>query len=358
MIFLNPSTRYAPLVNSSQNDSESISDFFKLPNSIWENIVKNYLPLEDTVQFSQVCKFTKSITLENKINDLNLIDRMVKQHECDEDEALQVIWNERLVNRLFQEGEDRPKSLNEIKEWFENPENRIPLDFTIDLNLSDLHLKVLPSQITKFRRLHILRLDNNQLSRLPESISDLTMLHSLRLDNNQLSKLPKSFGKLWNLRSLRLENNQLLRLPESFGEFDGLNMCLKELSLNNNKLSTLPESFSKLKFLQRLDLSNNQLENLTDSFGSFPCLCMLYLNNNELTLIPESLGKFNQLQILDLSHNKLSRLSKSIGNLPELQHLFINNNNFTTIPELKNKNQLQRFSVQNNPIKNLACIIS
>lgn len=89
------------------------------------------------------------------------------------------------------------------------------------LNLNDLQLKALPSQIGSLPNLTELELRNNKLTSLPPEIGKLAKLELLDLYGNKLTGLPPEIGELKNLNLLCLRSNQLtdcrLRLAISRG---------------------------------------------------------------------------------------------------------------------------------------------
>ncbi len=110
-------------------------------------------------------------------------------------------------------------------------------NYLIIMNLSELNLSHLPSEVSQLTNLQELNLENNQLSHLPPEIVQLNNLQKLSLDSNQLSQLPPEISQLSNLQELSLNHNQLSQLPPEIGRLSNL----QTLSLlENHQLLTPP----------------------------------------------------------------------------------------------------------------------
>lgn len=116
----------------------------------------------------------------------------------------------------------------------------------------------------KLNELHNLKdiiqldLSNLDLHALPSEIADMENLEDLILSNNKLLTLPKEIGQLAHLRRLLADYNVLKTLPKEMGNLSSL----VELDLSNNRLENIPESFARLVSLQTLDLSVNRLRSI------------------------------------------------------------------------------------------------
>ena len=120
--------------------------------------------------------------------------------------------------------------LENIPSWFFTT-----MHCTVELNLGNNRLRVLPEALGMMHQLISFECPQNRITRLPESFTKLTNLTSLKLAGNGLSLLPKRVGHLFKLRVLRLEDNNLTTLP---GDFQKL-IKLSDLCLSRNRIGTL-----------------------------------------------------------------------------------------------------------------------
>jgi Leucine-rich repeat (LRR) protein len=236
-----------------------------------------------------------------------------------------------------------------FRAWISGKNNNVLLNVTV-LNLANLGLTSLPSEIDKFINLQRLVLHGNNLTHLPDTIGNLGNLQDLYLYNNLLTHLPDTIGNLGHLQALYLQDNHLTQLPDTIGNLRNL----LGLYLDNNHLTQLPNTIGNLGNLGGLYLSNNHLTQLPDSIGNLANLKWIILLENHLTHLPDSIGNLGNLQQLDLPNNLLTQLPDSIGNLGNLQKLDLSNNLLTYLPDtIGNLGNLRRFYLSNNLLTHL-----
>lgn len=283
-----------------------------------EQMVSMDRPLFDNVDqlFRQFAKelaphFEQAqIPLETRpVTELQLIKLQAALKVSYENEALETIWDQRLLQLFIRQGafidRELPVGVAQIRTWLEDPANAGRIQGIRKLNLGSLHLKAVPSEIKLFVGLQELILSNNELKLLPESIGDLQNLKLLSLHNNQLRFLPESIGNLQSLEELYLSSNQLNFVSESVGKL----RALKELALSENRLRFLPESIGDLQALRVLFLHNNQLSFLPESIKDLKGLRELYLSSNQLNFLPESIRGLKALRPFSLYGNPLMLFS-------------------------------------------------
>ncbi len=142
-----------------------------------------------------------------------------------------------------------------IQAWFKNPDTVQLLQQFAELNIFNLDLKVLPTEICSMTGLQTLRLHDNQLTSLPEQINSLTNLQTLSLSQNKLTSLPEQICDLPALHSLYLSHNQLRSLPENFSSLS----ALRVLHITHNRLISFPEQLGKMPELAQISLVRNPL---------------------------------------------------------------------------------------------------
>jgi hypothetical protein len=96
-------------------------------------------------------------------------------------------------------------------------------DSNIDvIKLKNKRLPKLPD-ISKFKNLEILEINDCGLTELHPSISNLKKLEILILPNNKLKTLPSEIGNLKNLKFINIFNNQFKTIPEDIKYLDKSN---------------------------------------------------------------------------------------------------------------------------------------
>ena len=73
------------------------------------------------------------------------------------------------------------------------------LDSLVNLVLRSNKLESLPGSIGQLKTLHVLDVSRNALTELPNEIGDLSELHTFDASSNQISSLPDTFSKLEKL---------------------------------------------------------------------------------------------------------------------------------------------------------------
>ncbi|KAH0724226.1 hypothetical protein KY284_000091 [Solanum tuberosum] len=180
------------------------------------------------------------------------------------------------------------------------------------LDLSDSSFTgLIPSEISHFSKLHILR------------ISTLDP-YGLRLGPHNFELLLKNMTQLreLNLGSVNISSS----IPLNFSSY------LTVLWLPHTQLrGVLPESVLHLSDLQYLHLTYNPQLNVrfpTTNWNSSASLMMLYLRNVNFTgKIPESFSHLTSLHELDMGYSNLSGpLPKPLWNLTNIEILYLDNN--------------------------------
>lgn len=190
------------------------------------------------------------------------------------------------------------------------------------LNLNNLQLKALPSQITSLVHLKCLFLDNNKLIFVPE-IGALENLEELSIENNELTLIPEVYYNLKNLKILNLSKNNLKMINSNmFENYQSLSI----LWLNGCGLMHLPKEIKFLKALEKLGLRDNCLPELPDEIGELTNLKWLNLEKNEIEFLPESFQKLNKLNHLNLAFNLLHEVPKFFIHFKNLNILLLRAN--------------------------------
>ncbi|MBS0605598.1 MAG: leucine-rich repeat domain-containing protein [Parachlamydiales bacterium] len=249
--------------------------------------------------------------------------------QLQKDLALWIVWKERISPKMDFGHDAPPASPQEIRAWLSNEANRDQVQHLRHLDLSGLHLSIVPSELALFTGLTRLDLSHNCLSELPEYIGNFSHLWKLDLSHNKLAELPGTFGNLTRLRDLKLSENQLTAIPASFSQF----VHMEKIDLSSNALTEIFPIFDCCPRLSTLNLSHNLLEKLPEIQTQHHPLKKLYLTSNRLKELPASIGNLSRLKDLDLQSNRLSSLPESFQYLSHLHFLDLGWNQLITLPQ-------------------------
>ncbi|MBS0649945.1 MAG: hypothetical protein JSR93_02170 [Verrucomicrobia bacterium] len=75
------------------------------------------------------------------------------------------------------QGAEKPKNIQEIREWINLPSNEEQLRHVTQLNLSDQRFAVTPLEISKFKNLKSLDFQGNKLRSNPDALCSFKKLH-------------------------------------------------------------------------------------------------------------------------------------------------------------------------------------
>jgi hypothetical protein len=150
---------------------------------------------------------------------------------------------------------------NEIRAWMMESANLPYLASITSLDLENLFLKTIPSEIGQLSQLSYLGLSNNKIAHIPDAIGQLSQLSYLGLSNNKIAHIPDEIGQLSQL---------------------------SYLGLSNNKIAHIPDAIGKLSQLSSLNLSNNQITSITDEVGQLFLLPLFFFHNNPVLYISKA----------------------------------------------------------------------
>jgi Leucine-rich repeat (LRR) protein len=270
-----------------------------------------------------------------------------------------------------------------FKEWFmqqlDNPEREPPQDLTdLSFNMIDDNDKTFLREVRRDDRissktrkserqkdalkaifLAICRVPNltslsliNFKTVITSEIGNLINLTDLTISRSNITEIPDDIGNLVNLRGLTLSENALTRVPSTIENLTNLTL----LNLSKNALTEIPDDIGNLTNLLGLNLSQNALTRLPDTITNIRSLTSINLSRNSITALPDSFGELINLEKISIANNALTTLPASFGNLTGLRLLRINDNEIDSLPPsggltiLDNLNQLEEFSMGNNPI--------
>ncbi len=174
---------------------------------------------------------------------------------------------------------------NEIRAYLGNPENQPRLRQIKLLDLSELDLEMLPSELRYLTALHSLFLNPSRPNLpVPAEIEELM-----------------SFNRVWNKIQAQLPLTEELSSREAINAYLDRDEArnIVELDLSGMQLTSLPRELSKLKGLRTLKV-----------------------HSNKIRALPRWIGSLRNLEVLDISGNPISTLPKEIGELTDLKKIF------------------------------------
>lgn len=184
------------------------------------------------------------------------------------------------------------------------------------LNLSDNHLKSLPTDLGRLHNLKIIFLSNNNFEEVPAVLADCPNLSMVGFKSNKIKTLGENILPV-NVRWLILTDNKLEKLPTSIGKLQKL----QKLMLAGNQLRSLPDEMAACQNLELVRLAANQLESLPPWLFTLPRLSWLaYAGNpccyaNLLPAVPTI--PWNELTLLDtLGEGASGVISQSVWQSP------------------------------------------
>ena len=189
---------------------------------------------------------------------------------------------------------------------------------TLELDISNLQLTNIPTQIDQLSQLQYLYLNDNQIVEIPDTIAKLLQLKRLHLNNNKIVEIPGEITQLSQLETLDFDNNKIVKIPDVINQLSQL----KYLYLSDNKIVEIPDAITQLSNLQNLILDNNQIVEIPDVIYQLSQLKYLNLNNNQIVEIPDEIAQLPNLQRLNLYDNPLNPALAAVyqQGLPELQN--------------------------------------
>ena len=215
------------------------------------------------------------------------------------------------------------------------------------LILYDNDINVIGNDIKTFENLKELDVSRNELEMLPPDLGLCKKLEKLVLGANPMSAVPDELCNLVNLRILSSNGVSLMDLPNQIGKMKSLQV----LEVRENLLRIVPDSLANLENLEQLDLGENELEELPFEIGRLNNLKELFLDKNQLTSLPESLAELKSLENLDITMNEIEDLPKDLSGLVSICDMTLSENKITSIPHsIGNLKSLSILKIDNNQI--------
>jgi len=246
----------------------------------------------------------------------------------------------------------------------------VTYDRIVTMDLSNLGLDNLPSNIKDLEYLEELDLSNNSFSDFPSELCEVSNeLSTLRIEKNLLCD-PTSITHCV-MEDIRVDfTEQSCTLIKETQEMDFLLKFIRDNSLDSissnifddiewswsdadsaitsdgkhieriveirwmdYNITYIPSEIEDLKYLQILELEDNKLVTLPAEMKWLERLKDLQLQDNQLQALPSFIGLMTNLEELNVRGNKLTELPQSIGALNKLKFLNVGNNLLEALPD-------------------------
>jgi Leucine-rich repeat (LRR) protein len=217
------------------------------------------------------------------------------------------------------------------------------------LDLSQMNLSSLPSELGLFLQLTELKLHQNRIERLPEEIARLTRLKKINLNLNPLREFPLVLTQLSRIEEISLSETGIENLPIEIGRLENL----IQIDLSGNFLSDLPVEIENCKALKHLFLRWNRFRFIPDVVFRLSNLTYLHFGHNEIEILPKEIRSLSKLKRLNIENNHIAEIPLDLTGLPTLIEFHIDHNLLRAIPrEIRGLVNLTTFTFSENPIEN------
>jgi Leucine-rich repeat (LRR) protein len=210
---------------------------------------------------------------------------------------------------------------------------------TVELDISGMHLEVLPSIVHTMRSLQILNVSDNPLLRLPSWLGELHELQSFHCRNLPLTRLPATLGALPKLSILDCSGCPDLKSPPENIVSSGFAACINYMrrcykAIETNHLDVAALGICEFPYgaasspsnMLAADAKGNFINIITPEIKNFCNLRLLDLSDNSLRTLPWEIGFLNCLESLMLQKNPLHWLPFTIGSSSSLHTLLYDTN--------------------------------
>ncbi len=329
----------------------------------------NSFPLQECKKLSE--KIPLPVFMKTKLKDVPLTTEVYEtlQKELQElqDSNIKIIWKNNM--RPYFEGcylagdlapldwqlvPEADADIEKIRMFLAQDATRKKLEKVETLDLSNLGLTIIPTELGLFINLQKLSLAYNNIAEI-KNLNFLKELKWLDLSNNRIEEIHNLYP-LQQLTYLNLSNNRIkeiinldplqqLRYLElscnQIKEIKNLELSeLKWLLLYGNQISKI-ENLNCLKKLIFLWLSQNRIAKI-ENLSELQQLQTLGLADNQIPKI-ENLDTLQDLQILQLNDNPIVKI-ENLSKLPCLRDLKLSKDLIVNIEDLNNLQELQKFN--------------
>ncbi len=189
------------------------------------------------------------------------------------------------------------------------PKEISKIDHVKELVLTNGSFEILPEefqQLSGIKKLDVRGCENLKISDLVESLTgSYESLVELKIGHKNLTTVPYNLSKLKKVKVLRINNSCLEKLSSSFSRFKGKKVVFENCSFSNP--SDVFGDIGKSKYLKHLVINNSSFGRTDWKVGGAEKLEKLEITNCGITYIPLDVKGFNKLQFLNLIGNKIAK---------------------------------------------------
>ncbi len=118
-------------------------------------------------------------------------------------------------------------------------------------------------------------------------------------------------------------------------------------------LDIIPDALANLKTLENFWVYDTTIVEITEQLRTLENITALIFDNCSLTYVP-NVSNLENMWLFDISFNRVSHLDE----IPDVIFLDLEGNLFNYIPMMKNPEKLLFLVMNDNPLKNIAAIMS
>lgn len=227
-------------------------------------------------------------------------------------------------------------------------------DVLVGKPLTHLFLGNLPledfSSLAQITTLQVLDLFNLGLTAIPSEVSSLSQLSELYVDNNQITDFAALEG-LSSLNALTAYSNGLTSVPAEVGDLSELLL----LGLSDNPLTDAAafDALAGNSSIVELHLEATGMTSVPDAIGSMLELVLVFLGNNEglgASADYDGLANSESILAIIINENGLNEIPAAVATLVNLEGLGIQNNNISSVASIAAITSLEGLNATSNPI--------
>lgn len=180
--------------------------------------------------------------------------------QLQEDESLEIIWENWLKWRFNQKLENLPEpnaNAHEIEDFLKNCDHNILQEIEFIYVTNQPRLITIPKAIEYLIGLFSVDLSENKIREVPEKLNWPPNIQSIFLRNNQIKQFPTNLPK--GLNCLYIQNNKIDSIPQNFHCPERLGIL--QIHYNPIRIKQIPQNLQWSQALEFVSIGDNQFTN-------------------------------------------------------------------------------------------------